>query len=224
MRLRRRVELIFWMVTLGTLPAWANNPPQPDGLFSVILIFPVVILGFRFAAAGYTEGERKWRWLRGVSFGLAVVLTAGGTELAGIPLLILLIFGLGRGIQIMSRGQGRKRIWLGALVCAWTLFAVSDYWISLQIWSPVPLNQATTVENLRKLADAEKLYVHRAGSSGYGTIEQMRDAGTPLQSIWSDGGSAAYNPYLKSSLMGYRYSSVVDPDGKKFLITAVPAN
>jgi len=116
MKLRRKVELILWMVTLGALPAWANSPPQPDGVFSLILIFPVVIFGFRLAGASYTERERKWRWLRGTLLGLAAFLTAGGTEIASIPLLILVIFGLWRGIQIMYRGQGRKRILIGVLV------------------------------------------------------------------------------------------------------------
>jgi hypothetical protein len=222
MKLRQKVALIFWMVILGAIPAWANNPPQPDGLFSLILIFPIVIFGFRLAGASYTEGQRKWRWLRGILLGLAVIVAMAGTEIASIPLLVLLIFGLWRGIQIVKRGQGRKRILVGALVCLWTLFAVSDYWISLLVWSRVPLHQAMTIENLRKLSDAEQVYVHRAGFSGYGTIEQMRDAGTPLQSEWGDSGSAAYDPYLRDSFFGYHYNSVVDPDGKKFLITAVP--
>ena len=224
MKLRRKAELVFWMVTLGALPAWANNPPQPDGVFSLILIFPVVIFGFRLAGVAYTEKERKWRVLRGLLLGLAVIVSFGGTELAMIPLVLLLIFGCMRGVQIIIRGQGPKRLLIGTAIGLWTLFAVSDYGVSLTVWSPVRVNEQLTVEHLRSLATAEQTYART--HSTYATIEQMRDAGIPLQSVWGgiQDSPRAYDIYLNGSVIsGYRYGSTLDPSGKRLLITAIPA-
>ena len=228
MKLKRKVELVFWMVTLGAVPAWANNPPQPDGLFSLILIFPVVIFGFRLAKASYTDGERKWRWLRGLLLGFLVVLAMAGDDVAQIPLLVFLIFGLRRGIQIMYRGQGRKRFFVGALVCLWTLFALGDYGISLMVWSPVPSHEFATIRNLRFLAQAEQTYARTSPSGQFATIKQLQDAKIPLATEFSqpgeDSNPALYDLYMNNYVyVGYRFSSMVDADGKKFLITAVPA-
>jgi hypothetical protein len=222
MKLKRKVELVFWMVTLGAVPAWANNPPQPDGLFSLILIFPVVIFGFRLAKASYTDGERKWRWLRGLLLGFLVVLAMAGDDVAQIPLLVFLIFGLRRGIQIMYRGQGRKRFFVGALVCLWTLFALGDYGISLMVWSPVPSHEFATIRNLRFLAQAEQTYARTSPSGQFATIKQLQDAKIPLATEFSqpgeDSNPALYDLYMNNYVyVGYRFSSMVDADGKKFL-------
>lgn len=226
MKLGRKTQLVFWMLTLGALPAWANNPPQPDGVFSLILIFPVVILGYRLAGAARTERDRKWRVLRGSLLGLAVVLTMAGTEIAGVPLLVLLVFGCMRGVQIIVRGKGFKRVLIGTAVCLWTLFAVNDYWVSLTVWSPVHVHEITAVEDLRALAKAEETYARSNDSKKYATIEQLRDARTPLQFGWEEINdvSRIYDLYLNGRVRaGYRYSSAVDASGGKFLIAAVPA-
>jgi len=217
--------MVFWMVTLGALPAWANNPPQPDGLFSLILIFPIVVFGFRFAEASYTEGERKWRWLRGTLLGLLVIAAMAGDGVAQVPILILLVFGIRRGIQIMYRGQGKKRFLVGALVCFWTLFALGDYGISLMIWSPVPMHEFDAMNSLRSLGQAEQAYAKADPAGHFATIKQLQDAKIALPDEF--GGASdptAYNLYLNDNIhAGYRFNSSVDPDGKKFLIAAVPA-
>jgi hypothetical protein len=200
------------MVTLGALPAWANNPPQPDGLFSIILIFPVVILGFRLAGASYTEGERKWRWLRGVLFGLAVILAMAGSEIAIVPLLFLLTFGLTRGIQIMNRGQGSKRIWVGALVCLWTLFAVSDYIVSLEAHSLILANESSAVSRLRLLSNAEVEFSEKASKAStpaFGTLEDLAKTGMIDQEV-----TPVY--------AGYRFTLTLSDDKSKYVISALP--
>jgi len=225
MKLRRRAGLIFLMVTLGVLPAWANNPPQPDGLFSLILIFPVVIIGFRLAGASYTQGERKWRILRGLLLGLSVIFAMAGSETAGLPMVFLLIFGCMRGVQIIMRGHGAKRIAIGLVVCLWTLFAVTDYGVSLTVWSPVRVHQEMAVMKLRALAKAEETYSRNSVSRRYGTIEQLRDTGTPLDFPWGGGSDKgrAYDVFLNDKgWSGYRYGVSVDSLGEKFFISAVP--
>jgi hypothetical protein len=227
MRLKGRAELIFWILTLSARPAWANNPPQPDGLFSLILIFPVVILGFRLAGAIYTEGERKWRVLRGSLLALAVILALAGTAMALIPLAILLAFGCVRGAQIMVRGTGPWRMLIGPAVCLWTLFAVSDYVVSLTVHSPVRFNETTVVEHLRSLNDAERAYALRDDSRRYATIEQLREARIPLQLTWGEprDDPGAYDILFGSrNRSGYRYYSTVDPSGRRYWIVAVPVS
>jgi len=225
MRFRRKLELIFWMVTLSALPARANNPPQPDGLFSLILIFPIIIFGFRLAGASYTDSERRWRLLRGLLLALAVLF---GKAAGGIPLLAILIFGFWRGIQITKRGQGKKRFLIGAFVWVWTLFALSDYVISMLVYSPVPYHELDTVRNLRYLAQAEQAYAKTNAGGQFATIKQLQDAKTPLPTEFSgeggDSNPALYDLYLNDNVyVGYRFNSVVEPDGKRFLITAMPA-
>jgi hypothetical protein len=225
MKFRRKAELIFWMVTLGALPAWANNPPQPDGLFSLILIFPVAIFGYRLAGVAYTERQRKWRVARGLALGLAVLVSAAGTGIAAIPLLLLLIYGCIRGVQIILRGQGPKRVAIGTVVCLWTLFAISDYMISLNIRSPVAGNESAAVSRLRSLAQAEETYTGNPALRKYATLERLHEATIPLSTFASSGGSDDYYPYLHGTVLsGYRFSLTVDPSGEKFLITAVPSN
>jgi len=227
MKFRRKAELIFWMVTLSALPAWANNPPQPDGLFSLILIFPVAIFGYRLAGVAYTERQRKWRVARGLALGLAVLISAAGTGIAAIPLLLMLIYGCLRGVQIILRGQGPKRVLIGAAVCLWTLFAISDYLVSLNIRSPVAVHESSTISRLRFLAQAEDTYASNSALKKYATLEQLRDARMPLQGFagGSNGDSGAYDSYLHGAVVsGYRYRLTVDASGGKFLITAVPAD
>lgn len=226
MTMRRKLTFTLWILVVGAVPAWANNAPQPDGVFSLILIFPVVILGFRLAGAEYTQGERKWRVGRGLLLGLAVFFSIAGTELAMLPMVILLIFGCMRGVQILIRGQGSKRILIGTVVCLWTLFAVSDYFLSLTVYSPVHIHEVMAVGSLHSLAKAEQVYASRDASQRYATIQQLREAQVPLTMDFGESNNdpRVYDPYLDGTIRaGYRYNSSVHSDGKGFLITAVPA-
>ncbi len=225
MKLRCKMALIFCILTFGALPAWANNPPQPDGLFSIIVIIPVAIIGYRLAGVAYTESQRKWRVLRGLLLGLAVIIAMAGTEIAIIPLAVFLVLGCVRGVQIIVRGQGFKRVLIGTTVCLWTLFAVSDYCVSLLIYSHVPVDEMIAVDQLRGFAKTEETYA-RTHDSKYATIEQLRDAHTPLQLTWGEPSDnpGVYDLYLNGNIRsGYRFSSTVGAGNSRFLIAAVPA-
>jgi hypothetical protein len=47
----QRICLLLILIVTCALPASANNPPQPDGVFSILLIFPVILIGMRLADA-----------------------------------------------------------------------------------------------------------------------------------------------------------------------------
>ena len=47
--MKKKLEIATWLgwfLLAGTLPAFANNPPAPDGMLSILLLFPMAILGF----------------------------------------------------------------------------------------------------------------------------------------------------------------------------------
>ena len=100
---------LLWFLLAGAIPAYANNPPQPDGILTLILIFPVAILGYRLAGAQVTQPQRKWRVLTGLLLTLCTLLTMGGTEIAMIPLLVILGYGVRRGVQAIARGTVTRR-------------------------------------------------------------------------------------------------------------------
>ena len=218
-----RIAWVLGMVATGALPAYANNPPQPDGMFSLILIFPVAILGMRWAGAHLTEKERRWRRGKGALLAVAVFLTMGGTEIALIPLLVLLVYGLGRGLRIILRGQGGKRFAIGAAVMLFTLFAIGDYMISLNVYSRSAMYESSAVGGLRTLATAESTFqssktldVNHNGAGEFGTLEQLQRAGLVDERISSRGHGA------------YRYvvvlSGAPERDEKEFFAYAVPVD
>lgn len=173
-----------WFVVASAIPALANNPPAPDGMLSIILLFPVAIFGFRLAGAQLTEKERKWKILRGVFLGVAALMTAAGTGIAIIPLLILLCYGLLRGGQAMARGQGGKRFAIGSGMILFTLFAVANYLASLNYTPGAARSESSAVGAIRTIVTAEityaadkKLDVNHNGAPEYGTLEQLRQAG-----------------------------------------------
>ncbi|MBI4165969.1 MAG: hypothetical protein HY508_09580 [Acidobacteria bacterium] len=173
-----------WLVLAVAPPAYANNPPAPDGMLSIILLFPVAIFGFRLAGANLNDKEKKWKTVRGIVLGMSAFLTAAGTGIAIIPLLILLCYGLLRGGQAMARGQGGKRFAIGSGMILFTLFAVANYTTSLS-YTPGPTRSASSaVGAIRTIVTAEityatdkKLDVNHNGIPEYGTLEQLRQAG-----------------------------------------------
>lgn len=212
----RRAGLILSLVAVSALPAYANDPPQPDGLLSLILIFPVAILGFRLAGATYTDKQRKWRLARGFFLGVAVLFTAGGTEIALIPLAILLAYGVQRTAQIIQRGQGRKRLLIGLAVMVWVLFAVGDYMLSLNVRPRAGMYESYAVGSLRTLATAETTFKQTPGSNGssaniYGSLEDL-EKGQLIDARFHNG-----RPNT-----GYRFTLLLEPSRQQFLAYAVP--
>lgn len=215
-KLWRRTGLVLGLVAFGALPAYANNPPRPDGLLSLILIFPVAILGFHLAGAAYTDKQRKWRLVRGFFLGVAVLFTAGGTEIALIPLVILLAYGVQRGAQIIQRGQGKKRVLIGSLVLLWVLFAVGDYMISLNVSTRFYAYESSAVGGMRALQTAETTFKQSPGPDRtplnlYGSLEDLRKAQL-IDDIFLN----------HRTRYGYRYSLILEPSRQQFLAYAVP--
>jgi len=225
MRLSRQtVFLLFWCLFAGAIPAYANNPPLPDGMLSLILIFPVAILGFRMAGARPSEKQYKWRLLTGLVLGLCVLLSAAGTGIALIPLLVILAYGVRRGIQAMHRGQGKKRLVLGSLVILFTLFGIANYLASLNYGLTGPSLEGNAVSTLRVINVVEQefqsngtLDVNKNNLGEFGTLEQLHRAGLLDDMQWQ----RMQRPF-------YRYVVVLsgDPalDEKHYFVYATPVN
>jgi hypothetical protein len=222
---RRQVFLLLlWCLLASAVPAYANNPPQPDGVLTLVLIFPVVILGFRLAGVKLSEKERKWRVLRGLLLALCTLLTFGGTGLALIPLLVLLGYGAARGIQVMARGQGATRKVLGGVVILFTLFAVANYVASLSYPPEGRSTEHAAYVNLRVINVAEQRFhtegvidANKNGLGEYGSLEDLHKAGLLDEAFWAR---------LQRPI--YRYVVVLsgDPvrDEKQYLVYASPVH
>lgn len=206
------------------MPAYANNPPQPDGMLTLILIFPVAILGYRLAGAQATAKQRKWRLAAGLLLALSVLLTMAGTALALIPILIILGYGIRRGVQAMAGGQGKKRVVWGSIIIVFTLFAVANYFASLNYRLQGPSLENGALVNLRMINTAElefqsntKLDVNKNGVGEYGSLEQLHQAGLLDDVIWR---------HLQGPV--YRYVVVLsgDParDEHQYFVYATPAH
>ncbi len=188
---RRVLPLLLWCLFAGAIPAYANNAPQPDGLLTIVLIFPVAILGYRLAGAPVTAKQRKWRVATGLLLALCTLLTVGGTELAMIPILIILVYGIGRGVQALAAGHGKKRVVWGSAIILFTLFAVANYFASLNYRLEGPSLESAALTNLRIINTAElelqtnaTLDVNKNGLGEYGTLEQLHRAGLLDDSLW----------------------------------------
>lgn len=198
-------------------PAYANNPPQPDGLFSILLIFPAVILGRRLA--GTTPGQKSLAKKILVPFVLTVCvfLCLAGTGLALIPLLIIALYGIVRAAQILREGQGRKRLFIGVVVIGLVLFSVTDYFASLLSYDPGPVLESLAVSHLRSLTAAEMefktpAYSKTATSPVYGTMRELEEA---KLFDWN------LSPNTVQS--GYLYGEILDKSSNQYLFYAVPA-
>jgi len=216
--------LLLWCFFAGAVPAYANNPPQPDGMLTLILIYPVAILGFRLAGAKPSEKQRKWRVATGLLLALCTLLTLGGTELALIPLLIILGYGIRRGVQVMVRGQGKKRMAWGCIIIMFTLFAIANYFASLNYHLQGPSVERIALVNLRVINDAEQKFqsngasgANNNGTGEYGSLEQLHKAGLLDDLLWE----RLQGPF-------YRYVVVLTGDGarneKQYFVYAAPAH
>jgi hypothetical protein len=210
-------QKIRWLLVLTAtcvLPAYANNPPQPDGVLSVLLIFPIVLLGMRLTVATLGPKTAKRRLLIGLPLALCFIMTLAGTEIGLLGLLVILVYGIVRGIQIMRRGQGWKPHVVGVIVVLWAVFAVGDYYASITAFpSSIALGESLAVQRLRTLSIAETNFVKGSSRSEavYGTIAdlvQARFLGTSFV-----GGQVH---------MGYRFDEIVEQPKRQFLFYALP--
>jgi len=208
------------LVVLGfAIPAHANNPPEPDGLFSVLLIFPVVILGCRFAGLALKKkglATRIITWLA-VAF-CSVVFLGAGTIIGAFAALLILSYAVVRAIQIMKRGQNAHRAVIGGLVIAFSAFAFVNYWASIvSFYSPVAAAESNAISGLRSLSSAESESAKRglrdhASSKTPGSLSD-------LQAAKLIDGTFSTSQIRK----GYRYGEIVDPTRGQFVFYAIPA-
>ena len=222
--MKRKIGIAAWLgwfVLAGALPTYANNPPAPDGMLSIILIFPVAILGFRLAGAQLTSKEIKWRPIRIIYLSLCTLATFAGTVVGGLAMLILVIYALLRGGQAMSRGQGKKRFVLGAALILFAPLAGLNYALSTSNWSRTANAEASGAGCMRTIVSAQtdfksnaKLDVNRNGIAEFGTLAQLQQAGLLMES------------HVMTPSSSYRYVLEVtgDPtrDEKEYFLYATP--
>ncbi len=212
-----RLRLLLVLVLCCAATAQANNPPQPDGLFSILLIFPAVILGRRLAAVVPVQKTVWNRIAVTLLLTVCVVLCMAGTGIALIPLLGIAGYGIVRAAQIIRQGQGRKRMTIGVAVIGLVLFSVSDYFASLLSYDPGPVMESIAVSRLRSLAAAEgefrtPAYAKESSSPAYGTMTELENAKLLEWDI---------TPNTVRS--GYVYGENIDKPQNQFLFYAVPA-
>jgi hypothetical protein len=210
----QRICLLLVLIVTCVLPAFANNPPQPDGVFSVLLIFPAVLIGMRLAAVLPDPKTTTRRLVIGLVLGFCFILTLAGTEIGLIGLLAILVYGIVRGIEIMRRGQGWKSRLIGTIVLLWVVFAVGNYYASIVSAHPsVGLDEALAVQRLRILSTAE-------GSFANG--------GSPSEPVYGTVADLVERRLIESSLrsgqvkMGYRLGEIVKAPKRQYLFYAVP--
>lgn len=208
----QKLCLLLVFIATCVLPASANNPPQPDGVFSVLLIFPVVLIGMRFALPDPRTTKR--RLLIGLVLAFCFIVTLAGTEIGALGLLGILVYGIMRGIQIMQRGQGWKSRVVGTMVILWVVFAVGDYYASIVSAHPsIALDEDLAVQRLRILSTAETNFA-RVGSASepvYGTVADLAEARLIDNSFTG-----------RQVQMGYRFGEIVEAPKRQFLFYAIP--
>jgi len=150
----RRVWLLIAMVVGCVAPGVRQQPPQPDGLFSILLIFPAAILG------------RGWR--RGASAKIPGTAHFDSSHFAGMRISCMAErdwpsfhssssrFTAFAGHSNLRHGQGRKRILIGTAVIGLVLFSVTDYFASLLSYDPRAVLESIAASRLRSLATAEQ--------------------------------------------------------------------
>lgn len=221
--MKNRRWLLLFCLLAAPLPAYANNPPQPDGMLGLILLFPVAILGLRLAGVRPDEKSKARRLFTGLILGFAFLLSMAGTGIGALGMLVLLSYGLHRGGLAIARGQGAKRFAVGAGVILFTLFATANYGASLTYYPSVRRYESNAAGALRAINVAEatfqaeaKLDANKNGVGEYGTLDQLRKAGLLEEGLFAHA-ERSYRVTLE--IAG-------DPaqDEKQYFISAVPLN
>lgn len=223
--MRRRLAITAWLgwfVVTSAVSAFANNPPAPDGAFSLLLIIPVVIIASRLAREQRAKKSWKSRLLTGLVLGLAILFSLAGTELS-MAAMIVVVYGLWRGVEVMRHGQGAKRFGLGAAVVMFSLLATANYVAALI--NPLSLpSELRAVSALRSIMMAEinyaagkKLDANHNGIPEYGTLEQLIQTGFNAEYYFGAESPGGYDFAVLLSGNPVR-------DEKEFLVVATPRN
>ena len=218
MTLSQCIRLFVIGLLTFAVPAYANNPPQPDGLFSMLLIIPFAIVGMRVARVPPERRSLLSRIVRAIILlGLLLVLGAGD-EIGPLAAVAVLIYAIMRASQMIRLGQGTKRIVFGSVVILFSLFAVVDYVVSCATnVSSLALHESITVGNLRSITSAQLEFAKSIKAGGhdaetFATLDELENAGS-LPSRFSGG----------RIVSGYQYVEFLDADKKRFIVYAIPA-
>jgi len=214
----QQFRLLLILLLAFAPPAYANNPPQPDGLFSVLLIFPIAILGARLAGV-VPEPKRRLGIIVGMAIGvLSTMLLMAGTALGVLAALGVLVYAIVRGGEIIRRGRTARRSVIGTVVMAFAVLAFLDYYVSIMSFYPSSaLSEARAVSGVRSLNMAESEFAKRgqsdnSPSGAFGTLKDLESAKL-IDDAFSNG----------RIRKGYRYGEIVDPVKEQFFFYAIPA-
>lgn len=218
MTILQRLRLLTICLLTLAVPACANNPPQPDGLPSVLLVFPVAIIAARLARVPPVKRSVPTRILYGIVMLALLVVLGAGDEIGPLAALGVLVYSLVRAIRIFRDSKGAKPIILGSAVILFSVFAVVDYVISCATnVSFMAVHESATVGSLRSITDAELEFAKlpwrgKRESSEPASLKELEGAGL-LAPRFSGG----------RIVSGYVYGEFRDADSKKYVIYAVPA-
>jgi hypothetical protein len=211
MRPFRQTGCVLLLLLAVALPVYANNPPQPDGLFSALLVLPAVILGARLACVTPRPRKLITKIIVGVVvFVVATVFLATGTAVGALAALCVLVYAIVKAIHIAQQGSGKKRFLIAAAVGVFAAFAFADYYASIMTAYPSAATfELSAVAHLRSLYAAELEYKLR--EQRVGTMKDLENA--RLSNDFSGG----------RVIRGYRFGEFVDQARKDFLFYAIPA-
>jgi hypothetical protein len=161
---------LLWFVLAGALPAGANLALDvfgSDAFTSLLLVFPITILGFRLAGARLTQKEKKWRIPLEALLAFCVIgalVSPAIAELGGALYFLLapcvVLYGVVRGVQAIRRGQGAKRSALGGAVVLLAVLLGINALIASQPLFPGPGRLASSaVSKLRTINTAAVTYI-----------------------------------------------------------------
>jgi hypothetical protein len=155
---KRRVAAFCAVIAGVALPAYANNPPRPDGVLYLILVFPLLAVAAHLA--GVEPASRGWgtRIVRGVFFTFVILASASGTDMGFLAMLVIVIHGLVRSFRIAALGtRGRRRYVAASVAVVGTLLAAVGYvWAIASSSGPVikRSRQKRTMADMRAVSTA----------------------------------------------------------------------
>lgn len=193
--------------------------PSLGGVMSILLIFPAIGLGARFAGASPIGKTRARRVAAAVVLGACVALLVILPVLSPFSFLLILLYTVLCVVHIIRQGFGFRRFLIGASVIIWMALCMADYAASVEYDSNrMGFNEAAAFRTLRMLATAEKSFADKAHAEGvvgptFATIRELR-TNDLVQDDLTDG----------RARRGFLFREIVDPSKKTFLFYAVPAH
>src|SRR5262245_64857299 len=102
------VVLVIALTVLLPSTAVANNSPRSDGALSLMLVVPVALIGGHFARARLDPKRRPLRALAAIGVTIVAILYGAGTIVGVVAMLVVMVYGVIRGIQVVRIGGGGR--------------------------------------------------------------------------------------------------------------------